>query len=177
VGRFSTPVEPSPISHNHWSVQQILFDEVPGVPMIQYPSDWMRDAIWAMSVNDFGNRMVANVGGTWTLMADANAKSGYRFASGGIELGIYAAAYVYLGYGFQFWAPTGPTLGKGQLVLDGNVVGTVDFYSAAVNPSSMLFELQNVVSGLHTLTLQQTATKNGASSGYTVYFDALKVMI
>jgi len=37
VGRFSTPIEPIPTGHNHWSIQQVLFDEVPGAPRFVPP--------------------------------------------------------------------------------------------------------------------------------------------
>jgi len=176
VGRFSTPVEPSPLSHNHWSIQQIVFDEIPGLPMRNYPSDWAQDAIWELAVNDFGNRMVAAASGTWVLVADANAKTGFHFENAGIAI-TDTATYVYLGYGFQFWAPSGPAYGQAQLILDGAVIGTVDFYSAATKPSSALFTLKNVVAGQHVLSLQPLHTKNAASSGYTVLWDALWVMI
>jgi len=175
VGRFSQPVEPIPTQHNHWTVQQVLFDEVPGAPMLVYPGNWMEDAIWRPLLNDFGNRMVAAVAGTWTLAADANAHSLYHFSNAG-TVTTDSAAYLYAGYGFQFWAPTGPGNGQANILLDGVVVETVDFYSAAPSVAASLFQLQNVSLGLHTVTLQPLNTKNSSSSGYTVMWDALKVM-
>ena len=183
VGRFSQPVEPVPTAHNHWTVQGVLFDELPGVPMLQYPSDWVNDAIWRLAVNDFGDRMVASVSGTWTLTTDANAKSGYHFSDAG-TVTTDQAAYVYVGYGFELWAPTGPACGQATILLQtlgisGSVatsVGTVDFYSSSSQASKMLLQVQNVPLGIHVVTLQPLNTKNSASSGYTVWFDALKVM-
>ena len=175
VGRFSQPVEPIPVSHNHWSVQQVLFDEVPLAPMLVYPNDWNNDAIWRLAVNDFGDRMVAAVSGAWTLDVDLTAQSGCSFANGG-TVTTDQAVYVYVGYGFQFWAPTAPDYGQAALLLDGITIGMVDLYSPAPTQSSMLFQQQNVSLGVHTVTLQPLGTKNTASSGFTILFDALKVM-
>lgn len=175
VGRFSQPVEPIPTSHNHWSVQQVLFDEVPGVPMRNYPGDWDHDAIWRPLLNDFGQRMVAAVSGTWTLAADLNAQSLYHFSNAGTVI-TDLAAYAYAGYGFQFLAPTGPACGQANILLDGVVVGTVDFYAPVPVKSATLFKLQNVSLGVHTVGLQPLNTKNSASSGYSIWWDALKVM-
>ena len=176
VGRFSQPVEPSPTGNNRWSVQQVLFDEVPLAPMLNYPSDWNNDAIWRLLLNDFGNRMVAIVSGTWGLSAAGQAKSGevlYDAAPATTD----QVSYVYAGYGFQFWSITGPAAGKANLLLDGATVGAVDFYAAAAGaPSQLLLEVQNVPLGIHTVTLQPTATKDPASGGTMVYWDALKVM-
>jgi hypothetical protein len=175
VGRFSAPVEPVSTSHNHWTIQGVIFDEVPLSPMLKYPSDWANDAIWRMSVNDFGDRMVAAVAGTWTLATDANAKSGHHFSNAG-TVTTDQAVYVYQGYGFQFWAPTGPAYGQATVLLDGVSVGTIDFYSASAAPSAELLSVLNVSLGLHTVTLQPLHTKNSGSSAYTVLFDALLVM-
>ena len=175
VGRFSLPVEPVPTSHNHWAVQQVLFDEVPSAPMLVYPGDWNNDAIWRGSVNDFGDRMVAGVSGTWTLNPSAYAKSGFIFQDAGTTT-TDQAVYVYVGYGFQFWAPTGPAYGLASLFLDGVQVATVDFYSNAVAAAKLLFQMQNVSLGVHTVMLQSQNAKNTASSGYMVFFDALRVM-
>ncbi len=175
VGRFTSPVEPVPTGHNRWTIQAVTFDEIPGSPMIVYPDDWLRDAIWRLALNDFGDRMVAAVSGTWTLTANAAAKSGYCFVNGG-TVTTDAAGYVYQGYGFKLWAPTGPALGKATVLLDGASVGTVDFYTASAAPSTCLLTVQNVSLGLHTLLLQPLNAKDAGSSGYSIQFDALQVM-
>ena len=175
AGRFSTPVEPVPTAHEHWSVQQVLFDEVPGVAMLQYPNRWLRDAVWQMMVNDFGNVMVY-MSGAWSVGSNATAKSGYLAFDPNTGTADFAA-YQYYGYGFQFWAPNGPNLGIGQISLDGAGVGNVDFYAAAAaSQSQMLLEHAAVPLGIHVVTLTATNTKNPASSGNTIQWDALKVM-
>ena len=175
TGRFSSPVEPVPTSNNHWTVQGVLFDEIPLSPMITYPSDWADDAVWMLTLNDFGDRMVAAVSGTWTLATIAGALSAQCFVNGG-TVTTDAAGYVYQGYGFQLWAPTGPAYGQATVLLDTVAVGTVDFFSSSAQPSSSLLTVQNVPLGLHTLTLQPLHAKDSASTGYSVVFDALQVM-
>ena len=181
VGRFSQPVEPTPTAHNHWSVQQVVFDEIPGAPMLSYPDNWDHDAIWRLLLNDSGDRMVAAVSGTWSLLGTggsalaALAKSGYVFLNAGIST-TDQAAYVYAGYGFQLWAPGSTAMGIAAIYLDGVEVGTVDFYAAAPTASAALFSMPNVSLGLHTVALQPTNTKNGSSGGYVIAWDALKVM-
>jgi len=183
VGRFSQPVEPVPTSHNHWAIQQVLFDEMPLAPMINYPGDWQNDAIWRMLLNDNGDRMVAALSGTWTLATDASAKSGCHFANGGTVL-TDSAAYCYSGYGFQFWAPTGPGGGQASVLVQTmsrngsvpTVVGTVDFYTPAAAASSQLLQVQNLPLGTHIISLVPLNTKDAASSGFSIWWDALKVM-
>jgi hypothetical protein len=175
VGRFSSPIEPIPTSHNHWTIQGAIFDEVPLSSMISYPSDWQNDAIWRQVTNDFGDRMVAAVSGTWALATVSGAKSGQVWQNGG-TVTTDQAGYVYTGYGFKLWAVTGPAYGKATVLLDGVSVGTPDLYSSSLLPSSCVLTVQNVPLGLHTITIQATNTKNASSSGYTIHFDALQVM-
>jgi hypothetical protein len=175
VGRFSSPVEPVPTGHNRWTMQGVNFDEVPLSPMINYPSDWGNDAVWCNCLNDFGDRMVAAVSGTWTLAADAFAKSGNIYANGG-TVTTDQAVYVYQGYGFQVWGPPGPAGGKAAIWLDGVNVGTADFYSSTFLPSQSLLTVQNVSLGLHTVAMLPLHQKDSASSGYSICFDTLQVM-
>jgi hypothetical protein len=117
------------------------------------------------------------------LTADASAKSKYHFANAG-TVTTDMAAYCYVGYGFQFWAPTGPAGGQASVLLqtmnmNGStpaIVGTVDFYSPAASPSSMLLQVRNVPLGSHIVSLQPLNSKDDASTGNAVWWDALQVM-
>jgi len=125
-------------------------------------------------VSDFGDVMVAT-NGSWTLTANAAALSKYNWVGANTNTTDWAA-YRYLGYGFQFWAYTGPAMGKANLVLDGTVLTTIDFYSAGSTQRVMLWQQLAVPLGVHLVQLVATNTKNGASSANTVAWDALKVM-
>jgi hypothetical protein len=61
-------------------------------------------------------------------------------------------------------------------LLDGVALGMVDFYSAAAAPAKMLWQQMNISLGIHRVSLQPLNTKNAASTGMTVVWDALKVM-
>jgi hypothetical protein len=175
VGHFTSPVEPSPSSHNHWFIQQVTFDEVPTVPMLVYPHRWDKDAVWQKLITDYGDGPMAATHGSWTLTANAVAKSGSELVSPNTIFG--SAAYQYRGYGFQFWARTGPDMGIGQLVLDGTVLGNIDFYSPV--PSTEAGPIQtrlNIPLGVHVVQLNTTSLKNSSSSGNTIVWDALRVM-
>jgi hypothetical protein len=55
------------------------------------------------------------------------------------------------------------------VLLDGVIVGTVNFHSASAIPSSALLTVLNVPLGLHTLMLQPLIANS-------ILFDALQVM-
>jgi hypothetical protein len=175
VGHFTSPVEPSPSSHNHWFVQQVTFDEIPTVPMLVYPHRWDKDAIWQKLITDYGDGPMAAYNGTWTLTANAVAKSGKELVSPGTATTDWAA-YQYRGYGFQFWARTGPDMGIGQLLLDGTVLGNIDFYAPAATSAVAIETQLDVPLGIHVVQLNVTNTKNSASTGTTIVWDALRVM-
>lgn len=180
VGRFSAAVEPVPTAHGRWTVQGVTFDEIATAPMLKYPNRWDTDSVWRFAVNDFSQRMVAAQSGSWTLAANSQAKSGYEFVNANTNT-TDTAAYQYVGYGFQFWARTGPNMGQANLILDGTSLGTLDFYSAAaISPntqgSSPLLAQLNVPLGVHLVQLVALNTKNSASSGSTIVWDALRVM-
>jgi hypothetical protein len=175
VGRFTTPVEPIPVGHNRWSAQGIVFEEVPGAPMVNYPTDWANDAIFAYAIDDFGNAAPApDDWSNWAVTTD-----GYGTKSTQDLTSAVANAYVrfaYVGWGVRIYAPKGPDRGKAEVFLDGVSQGTVDQYAAAGTPSANLLEVANVPLGVHVVKVVCTHTKNGASSGYTIAFDALQVM-
>jgi hypothetical protein len=175
VGRFTSPVEPIPVGHNRWAAQNVLFEEVPGVPMLSYPSDWTNDAIWRYTLTDFGELQPApDVPSNWTVQTCTGPGGGYEIVSN------VATSYVqlaYVGYGFQVWSARDRNRGIAQVLLDGNIVGNVDQYSAAGNVGAeLLLTEQNVSLGFHVVRIMVTGTKNVASAGTLCSFNALKVM-
>ena len=181
VGRFTSPVEPIAIGHNRWSVQQALFEEVPGVPMVRYPDRWIddhhgkSDAIWRYPVSDFGEVKVAvDNPANWSLLANGAAHGGNLVAN----LAPIAGSWVqmaYVGWGFQLYMQQWPNNGQAQVWLDGALLGTIDDYAAA--PSyNMAWEQTNVPLGLHIVKVVCLATKNSASTGTIIAWNGLRVM-
>lgn len=176
VGHFVTPVEPVRVGNLYWSAQNVLWEEVPGVPMASYPSDWDGDSIWEYTLTDHGEIQPApDDYANWTLTDDAHSASP---AAKDFQSAV-ADAFVqleYVGWGFQLWAPKGPALGIAEIFLDGVSQGTVDLYAAAAADSASLLEVQDVPLAKHLVKMVCTHAKNGSSSDYTVVWDALKVM-
>jgi hypothetical protein len=131
--------------------------------------------VWAYLLDDFGTRMTAVSGASWVIAANVAAKSGWEMQSNGATAGDWAQ-YVYVGYGFQLYARTGPAMGKANLYLEGAQIATIDFYSAAAGLSSRLLNWPNVPLGEHYVQRVATNTKNVASTGTAIVWDALRVM-
>lgn len=192
VGRFVTPVEPIDVGNNRWAVQQVTFEEVPGVNMLAFPSDWTNDAIWRNVLSDFGEMQPAVDNYAHWLLEQWTATGGY--GEGLYGVGAYSgpvqggwdlrsnvtSAWVqlaYIGYGVQVWCTRDTNRGIAAVTLDGVSLGNIDQYSAAGNIGlELLLTQQNVPLGLHILQLSVTGTKNSASSGYYCTFNSLKVM-
>ena len=153
VGRFTSPVEPIAIGHNRWSVQQVLFEEVPGVPMVRYPDRWIddhhgkSDAIWRYPVSDFGEVKVAvDNPANWSLLANGAAHGGNLVAN----LAPIAGSWVqmaYVGWGFSCTCSSGLTMGRPKC-------GSMEHSSApltiTLQPSyNMAWEQTNVHSAPH----------------------------
>ncbi len=174
VGRFTTPVEPIPVGHNRWAAQNVIFEEVPGATMLEYPSDWTNESIWRYCLNDFGEVQPAVDDPTnWSLSTNSLDAGGYEITSGVTSAWAQMA---YVGWGCQVWAPQEPDRGIAAVYLDGVSQGTIDQYAASPTQSASLMQIQNVVLGIHILQLVVTGTKNSSSSGYTIAFDSLKIM-
>ncbi|HME57234.1 MAG TPA: hypothetical protein VKF63_02775 [Terracidiphilus sp.] len=178
VGRFTNSVDPIPISHNHWTVQQVVFEEIPGAPMRNYPNRWDKDAIWRYCLSDFQELTVAaNPAANWVLLSGSGYPGGtILWDVTGTANDTATAAYV--GYGFQYWAPTNVDHGIFELWLDGQWAtgGRIDGYSASPVPSVMLAQVLNVQLGLHVVQVKAPHLKNASATGYGVAWGALRVM-
>jgi hypothetical protein len=174
VGRFTTPVEPIPVGHNRWAAQGVLFEEVPGATMLTYPNRWDKDAIWRYVLSDFGELKVA-LSGNWAVETNSQFLGGHDLIWAPGQAGDWAQM-AYVGYGFQFWARTGSDSGIADLYLDGTQIATLDQYTSQPLGPRMLYQQLNTPLGQHVVKLVMTDTKNPASGGYYVIWNALKVM-
>src|ERR1700683_3146317 len=115
VGRFTGDEFPMvEVANGMWSVQNLVFDEMPRVAMLEYPSDWDHDSVLFLPWNDFGDQKLAT-SGAW-------AQAALTGATPEITLGGFArttlpstamtdstptagdwATFEYRGYGFQLW--------------------------------------------------------------------------
>jgi Big-like domain-containing protein len=69
----------------------------------------------------------------------------------------------------------GPESGIANVYLDGALAGEVDTYAPSPRVQDTLFRIPGLANGSHTLTIEATGLKNGASTGATVVVDAFDV--
>ncbi len=69
----------------------------------------------------------------------------------------------------------GPEYGIARVFIDGGFAGDVDGYSPSLRLQDTLFKAGGLADASHTLTIQVTGAKNGASTGTQVLLDAFDV--
>lgn len=186
VGRFTGDSFPMIEKGNSlWDVQGLAFEEMPGAPMVTYPSDWDHDGVLLAIANDFGDQKVAT-SGAWTQATAAAASltlggfartnlSTAAMTNPGTTAGDWVQ-YEYRGYGFRLYMLTGPGYGKADVYLDGVLLQTVDCYAAANTGPVLVLTEQNVSLDLHRVKVMVDATKNASASAANIAWYALEVM-
>jgi hypothetical protein len=176
VGRFTSSVSPVEVGNGQWSVENVTFEEMPIVPMLQYPNDFVNDAVWRYVLDDFGYQKVA-ASGTWATTArQFGATQGTSLDSPGTNAGDWAQ-YEYRGYGFQLWMLCGPAQGQANVLLDGTLLQSVDCYAATGDAvPQMVLQKVNVPLNIHRVQVTVNAARNGSSAGNAISWWALKVM-
>jgi hypothetical protein len=190
VGRFTSEVDPVETANDMYTVQNVTFEEMPRVPMVEYPSDWDHDSILFGVTNDFGDQKLA-FSGAWTQAAATAPEitlGGIARGTGGtlplpavqmINPGTTAgdwATYEYRGYGFQLWMVTGPAQGKCDVYIDGVLNSTVDCYSAAAAAVTSVLTITNQFLDIHDVQVVVDATKNAASTAPAIGWYGLQAM-
>lgn len=174
VGRFTSEVVPVETGNGMWDVQNVTFEEIPRVPMVQYPQDWDNDAITLYPTNDFGDTKLAT-SGTWNFALQNFEESSVTTATSTGNAGDWAQ-YEYRGYGFKLFLLQGPEFGQCEVLLDGNVVATIDCYAAADSGPQMVLMQQNVSLDIHRVMVQVLGTKNASATAASVCWHSLEVM-
>ena len=185
VGRFTSEITPTETSNNKWDVQGVTFEEMPTVPMDQYPSDWDHDAVFFFVNNDFSDQKLAT-SGAWTeatIAAPSLTVGGFArtnlptivMTNPGTTAGDWAQ-YEYRGYGFRLYLMQGPEYGQADVYLDDVLIQTVDCYAAADNGPQMLLLQQSVSLDIHRVKVIVDATKNASASAMNIGWYALEVM-
>lgn len=183
VGRFTSDVAPVEAGNGMYDVENVNFEEIPMVPMVQYPNDWDHESILFNVQNDFGDLKLAT-SGAWTL-GNATAP---QITLGGILRATLptaimndpgtandSATYEYRGYGFQLWMQTGPAQGQCAVYLDGVFLQNVDCYAAA-SAVAMVLSYPNASLNIHDLKVVALGTKNVSSTGTALGWYAVQVM-
>jgi hypothetical protein len=154
------------------------FIVIPTLAMFQYPSRWGTDSVFFNTQDGF-NSLLAKMTGSWASGAGGFNGWGHSGASSivyGSSTTNDIAEWLYFGYGFRLWSPSGSANGIGEVSLDGSVLGTFDTYNAVSQVSSVKWTQQSVPLGLHRVKIRVTGTKNASSSGFLIIADAIEVM-
>ncbi len=106
----------------------------------------------------------------WAGFGQAQAFGG-SYRSAGTSASVF---FTTMGSQFTWITAKGPKYGKAQVIVDGTVVATVDLYTPAQQWLSPV-----VINGLNTSThqvqIKVLGTRNSASIGNIVVFDAVSV--
>lgn len=89
--------------------------------------------------------------------------------------GAYADIPFY-GKQAKLYATTSGSNGKAEIYVDSVYQSTIDFYSAATQYQQMVFDTGLLPEGNHTLRIKVIRQRNGASSGFYVTYDMLKIV-
>ncbi len=87
VGRFTTAPNPQQTQNGKYTVQRLIFEEVPTARMVQYPNDWDASSHFIYVVDDFLNPR-AGFQGSWIATTPASylygfiASTNYYLSSG-----------------------------------------------------------------------------------------------
>ncbi len=175
VGRFTGEVSIVEAGNDRYNVDSVTFEEMPGVPMLSYPSDWDGDGVFLGMVNDFGD-LAASLSGTWAQQNVVSAEGDVSIVlTNAGTVGAFATMQ-YRGYGFRLHLAAGPSFGQVQVQLDGTVVGTVDCYAPQVEGLQQLFEWGSVPLDLHRVKVVVQGSRNAASTGTSVTLGSIQVM-
>ena len=171
TGRFKGGMQVIDLAFNRCAVKA-TFQELPGLPMPVYPQNWARDAVLLPMMGAWGYKV--QLAGAWAYATDGSTKSGQHLLSNSAGA---KCTFQYFGYGFRAWMVTGYNYGNVTIFGDGNNLGTVDLYSAAITYQVCALVVPSAVLGLHTIDFVVTGTKNGASSDFYVAIDCIEVMV
>ena len=81
-------------------------------------------------------------------------------------------------HGNAAWIGTlGPDRGIATVSIDNGAPMTIDTYSATVKPAQVVYALNGLAPGVHTVTVQVTGTKNAKSTNTRVDVDGFVALL
>jgi hypothetical protein len=135
VGRFTSPVNAAETGNNKYTVQELLFEEMPRARMVEYPADFVN---WSRQINvvdDFlapAAAWYSYTNPTWALQIDpslvgpsSSDPSAYELFSATPTVGDWAQIE-YVGWGFQINFRQNVALGNVLVYVDDVVTISID---------------------------------------------------
>lgn len=187
VGRFTSEPQLSEANNNKWNVQGAIFEEMPGAPMVNYPSDWDHDSILLRAFDDYGDQKVAT-SGSWsegaTLHEFSITLGGFARVHAAADATMYNpgntagdwATFAYRGYGFKLWMETGGAFGGCDVYLDGVKLATVDCYAPANTGPAVVLTKEDVPLDIHEVQVVVNATAHTSGGFAHISWYGLQVM-
>lgn len=203
VGRFTKFSAPRMQNANLKYTIRATFEEIPGCPMRNYPSDFSK---WGHPLNVFDDNLVATAAlsdaiwvGRQTAVAQAagvsvNDLSSYELYHQTAGAGVFAQTE-WIGWGFSCALSLAANLGICQLYLDGSLfIDGLDLSTGLFANSYAPYGLQTNVSpagtanpvlalncpnlplGRHRLKVLALGTKNASATDTGIVFPSLEVM-
>jgi hypothetical protein len=140
VGRF-TSYSDNTQNRNSVYTANVVFEDIPGCPMRNYPADFTKWGYPIYVVDDWINTLVGTQGAAWvaqqtpvavTAAISTSDPSSYEMYDPGAVAGDFACIE-YVGWGFSIPFRSGTNLGLCNLFVDGVEVATgIDLYAMAV---------------------------------------------
>jgi hypothetical protein len=175
VGKFTSDVNPVLTANNKWDMQMVEFTEIPICPMVQYPTDWVHEAIWHYPFNDYGDQKLA-VSGAWAKATHVfGTKTVTTMDTAGANAGDWAQ-FEYRGYGFQLSMLKGPAFGKTDIYVDGALLQTVDCYAAVNQGPQIVLSKAGISLDFHRVKAVVDATQNAGATAPALSWAGLQVM-
>ena len=111
--------------------------------------------------------------GAWNTTTDGSASgSSFGFAnSTGASVSV-----TFEGTYLAWIAKKAPVYGRAEVTLDGKILGTIDLYSASIAWQHKVWGTGTLKSGLHTVTIAWTGTKNTAATETNISVDAFDLV-
>ncbi|OFW61538.1 MAG: hypothetical protein A2133_12775 [Actinobacteria bacterium RBG_16_64_13] len=111
--------------------------------------------------------------GAWSTTADGSASgSSFLFANSSEA----SVSVTFEGTYLAWIAKKAPVYGKATVTLDGKNLGTIDLFSASIGWQQKVWGTGTLKSGLHTVTIAWTGTKNTAATDTNIGVDAFDVV-
>jgi hypothetical protein len=197
VGRFTSPVNAMETANDKYTVQGLVFEEMPQARMVSYPADFVN---WSRCINvldDFLNPTVAlysSTGVAWISQlnpdlagASATNPAAYEISNPAPAVGDWAQVE-YVGWGFTMTFRTNAAFGNALLYIDGVKVLSMNMATGAqlaIGGSMALPAGMTFAAGVVTATnmpLDKHRVKvvaNGPSSGANVgvIYPPIKVIV
>ena len=105
------------------------------------------------------NTLAVHSGGSAVLAVDAGTRVTFAFNGTGATWIAYRDA----------WS------GIARVYVDGALTDSIDTYSSGDKPQASMYTISGLTSGSHSLTIEVTGTKSGASGGAWIWVDAFEV--